>query len=129
MFRPNKPPRLYQVDYDNPREKGGGNTWTHLRAFKKSLFDSVPTNQYIVDGDWIADVSDYATMLPMAELARNPIQMTDQYYVWHDRPEYSHARKLAQAVLIKTLLARPALRGSFSLKIDHMKWTPSSRQI
>ena len=109
MFRPNKPTRLYLTDYEEPRNKGGGNTWTHLRAFKKILFDRVPTDQYIVDGDWITDVSDYATMLPMAELAENPRQLTDQYYVWHDRPDYSKERKMKQASLIKTILSRPAL--------------------
>ena len=118
MIRPNKPARLYLTDYENPRSKGGGNTWTHLRAFKKSLFDSVPTDQYQMDGDWIADVSDYATMLPMAELARKPLQLTDQYYVWHDRPGYSDSRKIEQARLITALLARPALGRSTGVKIN-----------
>lgn len=115
MIRPNKPTRFYLTDYMNPREKGGGNMWTHLRAFRKNLFDSVPTDQYMVDGDWIADVSDYATMLPMAELANKPLQMTDQYYVWHDRSGYSNARKMEQARLITALLARPALHNSLDL--------------
>ncbi len=109
MFRPNKPTRLYLVDYDRVREKGGGNTWSHLRAFKKSLFDEVPIDQFKVDGDWIDDVSDYATMLPMAELAKAPVQLTDQFYVWHDRPEYSMQRKFIQNRLIAELLARPPL--------------------
>lgn len=115
MFRPNKPTRFYLTDYKNPREKGGGNTWTHLRAFTKKLFDSVPTDQYMMDGDWITDVSDYATMLPMVELAKNPLQMTDQYHVWHDRHGYPTARKIEQARLITALLARPGLHRSHDL--------------
>jgi hypothetical protein len=109
MFRPNKPTRFYLTDYELPRKKGGGNTWTHLRAFTKALFDSVPSDQYMVDGDWIADISDYATMLPMAELAKNPVQMTDQYYLWHERSEYSVERKVKQARLLQMLLTKPAL--------------------
>ena len=80
MIRPNKPTRLYLADYENPRSKGGGNTWTHLRAFKKSLFESVPTDQFQLEKDWIADVSDYATMLPMAELARKPVQLGSTHW-------------------------------------------------
>jgi hypothetical protein len=114
MFRPNKPTRLYFVDYDNPRDKGGGNTWSHLRAFKKSLFDQVPIDQFKVDGNWIDDVSDYATMLPMAELAKAPVQLTDQFYVWHERPEYSVQRKLVQDRLIGALLSRNPLKHSYA---------------
>lgn len=114
MFRPNKPTRLYLADYDKPREKGGGNTWSHLRAFKKSLFDEVPIDQFKVDGDWIDDVSDYATMLPMAELAKAPVQLTDQFYVWHERPEYSVQRKLVQDRLIAAILARNPLKHSYA---------------
>jgi len=109
MFRPNKPTRFYLTDYERPREKGGGNTWSHLRAFTKSLFDSVPSDQYMVNEDWIADISDYATMLPMVELAKNPVQMTDQYYLWHERPEYSVERKGKQARLLQMLLTKSAL--------------------
>lgn len=112
MFRPNKPARLYLTDYENPRSKGGGNTWTHLRAFKKSLFESIPITQFMFEDDWIADVSDYATMIPMAEISKKPVQLIDHYYVWHDRPDYSDSRKMEQAHLIRHLLARPALHRS-----------------
>jgi len=109
MYRPNKPTRYYLADYESPRSKGGGNTWTHLRAFTKALFDNVPTDEYMVDGKWISEVSDYATMLPMAEIARKPMQLLDQFYLWHERGEYSPERKLEQARIIQDLLDRPAL--------------------
>lgn len=110
MFRPSKPTRLYHADYDAPRQKGGGNTWTHLRAFTKALFDRIPIDEYRVDGEWIADVSDYATMLPMAELATAPVHLADQYYIWHEREEYSADRKQMQAQLVSRLLSRPPLQ-------------------
>ncbi len=106
MYRPNKPMHLYYADYVNPRSKGGGNTWTHLRAYTKELFDRVPTDEYRIDGEWISDVSDYATMLPMAEIARKPIQLTDRYFLWHERETYSADRKQAQGQLIQYLLNR-----------------------
>lgn len=109
MYRPNKPMHIYYADYDNPRSKGGSNTWTHLRAFKKSLFDQVPTEEYMVNGHWISDISDYATMLPMTEIANRPMQLTDRYFLWHERAPYSTDRKLKQAQLIEHLLNRVSL--------------------
>lgn len=109
MYRPNKPLHIYFADYDNPRSKGGGNTWTHLRAFTKGLFDQVPVEEYKVDGRWISDVSDYATMLPMAEIARKPIQLTKQYFLWHEREPYPVDRKNEQGRLINCLLSRRSL--------------------
>ncbi len=109
MYRPNKPTHIYYVDYVNSRQKGGGNTWTHLRAFTKKLFDQVPTEEYKVDGKWISDISDYATMLPMTELAIKPIQLTDQYFLWHEREPYPANRKQEQGQLIHRLLSRRPL--------------------
>jgi glycosyltransferase involved in cell wall biosynthesis len=109
MYRPNKPTHIYYADYVNPRSKGGGNTWTHLRAFTKELFDQVPTEEYRVDGQWIPEISDYATMLPMAEMARKPLQLTDQYFLWHERDTYPADRKLVQAHLIQCLVRRQSL--------------------
>ncbi len=110
MYRPNKPMHIYYADYVNPRSKGGGNTWTHLRAFTKELFNQVPTDEYKVDGQWISDISDYATMLPMAEIARKPIQLTNQYFLWHERAPYPADRKKEQGLLINYLLSRRSLR-------------------
>ena len=109
MYRPNKPMHIYYADYVNPRSKGGGNTWTHLRAFTKELFDQVPVDEYRIDGQWIPDISDYATMLPMAEMARKPIQLTDQYFIWHEREPYPADRKFEQGRLIHDLLQRSPL--------------------
>ena len=109
MYRPNKPMHIYYADYVNPRSKGGGNTWTHLRAFTKELFAQVPTEEYKVDGQWISDISDYATMLPMAEMARNPVQLTEQYILWHEREPYPVDRKNKQGLLINHLLSRRPL--------------------
>lgn len=109
MYRPNKPMHIYFADYINPRSKGGGNTWTHLRAFTKELFDQVPTDEYKVNGQWISDISDYATMLPMAEMARNPMQLTNQYFVWHEREPYPADRKREQGRLIHYLMSRSPL--------------------
>lgn len=111
MYRPNKPMHIYYTDYVNPRSKGGGNTWTHLRAFTKELFDRVPIDEYRIDGEWISDISDYATMLPMAEIAKKPMQLTDRYFLWHEREPYSADRKQEQGRLIQYLMNRHPLHS------------------
>jgi len=69
----------------------------------------VPIDEYRIGGDWISDISDYATMLPMAEIARKPIQLTDQYFLWHEREPYPVDRKHEQGQLIQYLLSRRPL--------------------
>lgn len=110
MFRPNKPLKLYQPDYNSSRQKGGGNTWAHMRAFTKELFDRIPV-QHLKKGDddWYQQVTDYATMLPMAELARSPVYLDAGYAYWHERDDYSATHKEQEVAALKEILAKPAL--------------------
>lgn len=64
--------------------KKGGDVWIHLRAFTKALFDQVPEDYFKVDGRWIERCTDYATMVPIVELARSPIYIPE-YLCWHER--------------------------------------------
>lgn len=113
MFRPDKPLHLYEPNYASARETGGGNVWGHLRAFKKSLFEQVPKDYFQIDGFWVDDVSDYAIMLPMAELAQVPLFIDDFYCYFHQRDPYPGIRKDQQAKLITALLEKQSLRLRF----------------
>lgn len=109
MFRPDKPLRLYEPDYEAPRRRGGGNVWAHLRGFRKSVFERIPRD-YLRDGDgWIDDVTDYAVMVPAAELAAHPVFIDDLFCCWHQREPYPVQRKARQGELIELVLAHPAL--------------------
>lgn len=110
MFRPNKPLKLYRPDYENPRNKRGGNTWAHLRAFSKKLFDKIPLD-YLQrsDGHWFDTATDYATMLPMAELAENPIFLDSGYAYWHEREAYSSQHKEKQKILLDEIMIKSSL--------------------
>jgi len=92
MFRPDKPLTLYAISYEAPRQRGGGNVWSHLRAFRKSLFESVPEDVWNCAPDPCC-LSDFITMVPMAELARRPVALDGPYLYWHDRTPYSLERK------------------------------------
>lgn len=109
MFRPEKPLHLYEPNYGTPRETGGGNVWAHLRGFRKSLFQQVPKDYFRLEGQWVDDVSDYAVMLPMAELARKPLFIDSTYFYFHQRDAYPTSRKQEQFRVIAALLDKPSL--------------------
>lgn len=111
MFRPEKPLHLYEPDYDNPRAKGGGNTWAHLRGFRKSLFQRIPKSHLRIDGHWVDDVTDYAMMIPAAELARKPVFIHDMFCYYHERVPYLAERKQQQQQILGRLLSYASLSG------------------
>ena len=111
MFRPDKPFALYPVCYSQPRRRGGGNVWAHLRGFRKALFEQIPEQALMPPGG-VDCLSDYFTMLPMAELAEKPVALEDGYYYLHDRNTYSADRKQREAELKFWLFTQPALSGA-----------------
>ncbi len=110
MFRPDKPTQLYPVDHVAPRQKGGGNVWAHLRAFRRSLYEQVPAPCFAEAPDH-ACLSDFITMVPMAELARQPALMDGPYVYLHDRQPYAHDRKQREEKVKAWLFSQPALRA------------------
>lgn len=109
MFRPNKPLKLYQENYQSPRQNAGGNVWSHLRSFKKSLFEQVPEDYFKHQGKWFDTVTDYATMLPIAEIAKKPMYVDNGYAYYHERQDYGHEKKDREHQLIAVVLNKPSL--------------------
>lgn len=109
MWRPDKPLKRYPVTYPHARRQGGGNVWSHLRAFRKSLYEQIPPTEL----DWpISDsdlVSDYLTMLPMSELAEHPVALDLGYAYLHERRPYPPERKSREHVVLQQLFERPSL--------------------
>lgn len=83
-FRPDAPTKVYRPCFDKPRETFGGDVWIHLRAFAKRLFDALPERALKLDGAWIDEQEDYATMVPIVELATSPFYLP-RYLCWHER--------------------------------------------
>ena len=110
MFRPDKPLALYPVCYSQPRRHGGGNVWAHLRGFRKCLFERIP-EWALTPPKGVDCLSDYLTMVPLAEMAERPVALEDAYYYLHDRSPYSASRKQREAELKLWLFTQPALSG------------------
>ena len=71
----------YPVCFDRPRERRGGNVWQHLRSFRKRLFDAIPDDALRFDGEYVDLANDWAFMLPIVEMARNPVHVTEALYL------------------------------------------------
>ena len=109
MFRPEKPLRRYTPDYTSPRAKGGGNVWTHLRAFRKSLFSAVPPGEWDLPVPFFDVLSDYLMMVPMAELAERPVWVEEGYACFHQRLPYLPERKAIEITVKRWLADRDPL--------------------
>jgi len=109
-FRPDVPTLVYDPDFGAARSKFGGDVWIHLRAFRRALFDRLP-DELLQDasGDWLAECTDYATMVPMSEIAVAPVYVPTYMY-WHERhTQFGAADRRRRDELILDLLARPSV--------------------
>lgn len=101
----------YPACLDHPRAHRGGNVWQHLRSFRKSLFDQVPDEYLRLDGSYVELASDWALMLPMAELARSPRWIQECLYLHEPGGPRNAASRSQREAVIAALMARPALRS------------------
>jgi hypothetical protein len=108
MFRPDKPTKLYHPNFSEPRRHWGGEVWIHLRAFRKRLFDAIPTEDLQLEGRWIEQCTDYATMLPMVESCRQPVYIPEYLY-FHERstPRTPEVRTVKDDIIRRILAKRP----------------------
>jgi hypothetical protein len=77
---------FYPAAFENPRRSRGGNVWQPLRTFRKYLFDAIRPDDLKVGGAWVPHTEDWAVMLPMAEMARNPVQFQRTFYLYEPSP-------------------------------------------
>lgn len=104
----------YPVNFTNPRENGG-NVWQHIRSFKKYLFDSLEINDFkitdknqnlikkAISNKWLPKCTDYAMMIPIIEMCKNPMQIHSFVY-YHERQVTSPHRKTVKEQCITDIL-------------------------
>lgn len=110
MFRHDKPLKLYSPDFDNARMKWGGDVWIHLRSFRKRLFDAIPEDALKIDGEWIAECTDYATMIPIVELASSPVFIQEYLYYHEPTTIRTSDIRLRKECLIKSIISKKSLK-------------------
>lgn len=104
MFRPDKPLKLYSPSFDDIRRKWGSDVWIHLRSFRKRLFDSLPDEVLKIEGDWIAECTDYATMIPIVEIASSPTFIQEYLYCHEPTTVRTPEVRLRKEHLIRMIL-------------------------
>ena len=75
----------YEIRYGEVRNEKMGDIWMHLRSFRKYLFDRINESNFKEDGRWIEIFNELTFMVPMAEMASNPIQIKAPLYLWEPR--------------------------------------------
>lgn len=109
MFRPDKPTKLYHPAFTDVRAHWGSEVWIHLRSFRKRLFDAIPDEALRIDGEWIPECTDYATMIPIVEMCQRPTYIPEYLY-FHERttPRTPETRRRKDAI-IRHILAKQVL--------------------
>ncbi|MFP4145079.1 MAG: glycosyltransferase family 2 protein [Phycisphaeraceae bacterium] len=110
MFRPDKPAKLYHPDFRDPRAHWGGEVWIHLRSFRKRLFDALPRDTFKIGDTWIGQCTDYATMIPIVELAQCPVYIPEYLYYHERTTPRTPERRVVKDEIIRRILAKPAWR-------------------
>lgn len=116
-----QPHYRYPVDFLHPRLTGG-NVWQHLKTFRKYLFDSIPlpylkqscrcSNGLYDEKTWIQYVDDFAMMVPIVEMSRNPIQLETIHYFYERDPLHVHDNVEIKEAYVADVLTRPSLTSS-----------------
>ena len=100
MLRVEKGIMPFVPDFKNPRNIRGGDVWMHLRTFRKYLFDRIDQNDFKKDGEWIDKFTELTYMVPISEMASNPIHIRFPIYLWepgHVRND-EHYRKNEETI-------------------------------
>lgn len=97
----------YPVDFDSPRANRGGNVWQHLRTFKKYLFDSISEEDLKIDGEWVPIAEDWAFMLPIIEMASNPVHIKQPLYFYAPGGEKTDETRAFREEIIGKIVNKP----------------------
>lgn len=103
------------------RQRGGyrrwalqnGTVWNHLRTMRRRIFDGIPDDYFVRDGEWLQTCPDHALMTPGLELAGGRHLMIDETLLLYtsDRPD-AEWRVGGEGIRenYPWVMARPALR-------------------
>ena len=102
---------VYPVNFDEPR-RWDSNVWQHLRTFRKYLFDSIEIDELQLDGEWIDLAADWAFMVPIIEMAKNPRYIPERLYRYDPAvPKNDTSRKARDEVIARILAKLPRSDG------------------
>ena len=108
----------YPVCFERPRECRGGNVWQHLRSFRKRLFGAIPDEALRLDGDYVDLANDWAFMLPIVEMAKNPVHIPEPLYLYEPSGTGKGAGQAAREEVIGRIVAKGPVEDGATLRHD-----------
>ncbi len=108
----------YPVCFERPREHRGGNVWQHLRSFRKRLFDAIPDEALRLDGDYVDLANDWGFMLPIVEMADNPVHIPEPLYLYEPSGTGKGAGRAAREEAIGRIVAKGPVGDGRALRHD-----------
>lgn len=145
MYRTDKFTAFYKYtpNFLNPRLYGG-NVWQHLRTFKKYLFDSLSiydlklkennSNEINTqlklksENKWIEYCVDYAYMIPIVEMSKNP-QIIDRFNYFHDRSTLNTAELRDKKDQIISKILAKAIKSEKDIINSRKTFIPNQNRI
>ena len=110
----------YPVCFERPRKLRGGNVWQHLRSFRKRLFDAIPDEALRLDGDYVDLANDWAFMLPIVEMAENPVHIPEPLYLYEPSGTGKGVVRATREEVIRRIVANePAAVGAALRRDPH----------
>jgi hypothetical protein len=81
-----------------------------LVDYKKYLFDAIRLEDLQIDGQWIERANDWAFMLPMVEMAANPVFIEQLLYLYEpSKDKYlREGLKAEKEHIIGMIVSKPA---------------------
>lgn len=112
--------RAYVPDFDDPREKRGGNVWQHVRAFRKYLFDAIPRCALRSSERFFDVATDWAYMLPVVELAEHPTAIQEPLYLYEPSGIGKGDDRARRENVIRSIVEKPRIRPDRSFGPGHV---------
>lgn len=98
----------YPITVEQPRKARGGNVWQHLRSFRKSLFDAIPDQDLRLEGRYVDIAVDWAFMIPIVEMAKQPAWIRDPLYLYEPSGLGKGPQREARELQIAEILRKPS---------------------
>ncbi len=130
-----QPHYRYPVNFSSPRTTGG-NVWQHVKTFKKYLFDSIPLthfkysddSQKLYNSKWLQACDDFAFMVPILEMSKQPIQLENINYFYERNYEKRNERRRLKEECIAEILNKPILSSRNVFK-ERKTFIPNLQKI
>jgi uncharacterized protein (TIGR00725 family) len=94
----------YPVVFEGARQNRGGNVWSHLKTFRKHLFDRIrDVDLRNKSGKYFDLATDWAFMLPMVEMATRCAEFKFPTYIYNG----TSLNRLERSTRITEIVAKP----------------------